>query len=327
VTRPFELWGQRAWCAQEVVGESNYAKEIRALFGRDLDPYGSEIMVQAQLIPEPTNRFDPNAVKVICSGWTVGYLPKDQASRYASILTALVDQGWTPQAQARVWGRQEEDWGDSPREFIGSVSIDLAEPHMIVPTNMPPPELHAVLPTGRFVQVTGEEKHLAHLSSLISPHGESWIYVTLHEIEVQRARSTRTLVEVRANGVAAGTLSPATSTETLPVIAHLRGMGMATAARAILKGNRVKTDVSVNMSKASELSNAWLDSPPAAEGSKPAGPSEASAVRDVEPAPLWRFVVPPSWPPSPPGWVPPAGWRPDPSWLSAPDGWQFWVQE
>lgn len=40
-----------------------------------------------------------------------------------------------------------------------------------------------------------------------------------------------------------------------------------------------------------------------------------------------RFHAPPSWPPTPPGWTPPSGWRPDASWPPAPDGWVFWVDE
>lgn len=36
------------------------------------------------------------------------------------------------------------------------------------------------------------------------------------------------------------------------------------------------------------------------------------------------FNPPPGWPPMPPGWSPPSGWRPDPSWPPAPPGWSFW---
>lgn len=35
------------------------------------------------------------------------------------------------------------------------------------------------------------------------------------------------------------------------------------------------------------------------------------------------FVVPPGWPPPPPG-LPPAGWRPSPSWPPAPRDWVFY---
>lgn len=42
---------------------------------------------------------------------------------------------------------------------------------------------------------------------------------------------------------------------------------------------------------------------------------------------VWRFNPPPGWPPAPPGFAPPSGWRPDPSWPPAPPGWPFWVDD
>lgn len=40
-----------------------------------------------------------------------------------------------------------------------------------------------------------------------------------------------------------------------------------------------------------------------------------------------RFNPPPTWPPVPQGWTPPAGWQPDPAWGPVPDGWQLWVEQ
>lgn len=42
---------------------------------------------------------------------------------------------------------------------------------------------------------------------------------------------------------------------------------------------------------------------------------------------MMRFNPPSGWPAPPPGWQPPADWRPDPSWPPAPPGWQFWIEE
>src|ERR1022692_2992644 len=38
---------------------------------------------------------------------------------------------------------------------------------------------------------------------------------------------------------------------------------------------------------------------------------------------MTSFNPAPGWPPVPPGWRPPIGWRPDPSWPPAPPGWEF----
>jgi len=37
------------------------------------------------------------------------------------------------------------------------------------------------------------------------------------------------------------------------------------------------------------------------------------------------FRAPPGWPPLPPGWEPPPGWKADTSWPAPPPGWRFWV--
>ena len=102
------------------------------------------------------------------------------------ILSALVGQGWTPQVAARIWSF---DYGDG--DFQASVRLDLAEPHLLVPANMPPSGAHRLLPIGGAIQVTGEEKHLDALAPFLRPEGECWAYVTLHPVVEQLARSTR----------------------------------------------------------------------------------------------------------------------------------------
>ncbi len=40
-----------------------------------------------------------------------------------------------------------------------------------------------------------------------------------------------------------------------------------------------------------------------------------------------RFMVPPTWPAAPQGWVPPEGWQAPAEWGPAPAGWQFWYED
>ena len=40
-----------------------------------------------------------------------------------------------------------------------------------------------------------------------------------------------------------------------------------------------------------------------------------------------RFVVPPTWPGPPAGWVRTEGWQPSAEWGPAPVGWQFWQED
>jgi collagen type III alpha len=52
------------------------------------------------------------------------------------------------------------------------------------------------------------------------------------------------------------------SAELLPAIRHLSERGVQAAARAILKGNRIKADITLYVARANELPQEWLDHPP-----------------------------------------------------------------
>ncbi|GAA1851090.1 HIRAN domain-containing protein [Asanoa iriomotensis] len=326
MTIAFDLWGQRGWPSFDIVGETFHEKQIRAVLGKNFTS-GAEVVVVAQLHPEPNNKHDRNAIAVWSGAHHLGYFPREEANRYGAVLSALIGQGWTPQVNARIWA-SEWDGDRSDRYFNASVRLDLAEPHMLVPANMPPASAHRLLPTGSAIQVSGEEKHLDVLATYLRPEGECWAHVTLHPVVEQLARSTRDVVEVRIGDERVGQLTPKMSAELLPAIHHLQAQGEIAAARAIVKGNRIKTEVVLYVARAHELPESWLGA------SGPPEPVVVSTAPAVEPrrehAPVppqptgIRFTVPPDWPQPPAGWVPPPGWRPDPSWPIAPDGWQWW---
>ncbi|WP_433362104.1 HIRAN domain-containing protein [Actinoplanes sp. CA-142083] len=326
---PFDLWGQRGYPHADIVGESHYAAAIRDVLGNDFKVDGSEVIAVAELVPEPGNRHDQNAVAVRIGGQLVGYLPRDEAARYSPALFQLVTQGWSPQVACRVWGAS---WDGN---FRGSVRLDLAEPHLLAPANRPPGGEHRLLPPGHAIQVTGEEHHLDALLPFLRPEGECWVHATLHEVVEQTARTSKVVVEVRLDGARVGKLSPRMSGELLPAIQHLAGQGRATVTRALVKGNRIKTEVTLYALRAHELPHSWLG--PASPISPAAPVAVASVIaavtvspparphQPIPPPPTGvRFAVPPGWPQPPPGWAPPAGWNPDPSWPPAPHGWQWW---
>jgi hypothetical protein len=255
---PFELWGQRGWPGVDIVGESHYADAIRDVFGSEFRSEGCELTAAAQLVPEPWNRHDGNAVGVWVAGRQVGYLSREEAGRYAPVLSGLVADGWVPQVSARVWAAA--DYGDRPG-LTGSVRIDLAEPHLIAPANRAPGVAHRALPAGNAIQVVGEEKHLDALLPWLRAEGECWVHVTLHEVHEQLARSTRELIEVRLEGIEVGRLSPRMSGELLPAVRHLAANGQLTTARAMVRGNRIKVEVVVYAVRAHELPDSWLAAP------------------------------------------------------------------
>jgi len=75
----------------EVVGESNYQEALWKIVGARR---GDRVRydVAAVLLPEPDNRFDTNAIKVLIDGNLVGYLSRQDAVAYRPGLLALMDE-------------------------------------------------------------------------------------------------------------------------------------------------------------------------------------------------------------------------------------------
>lgn len=348
----FELWRRGDWIRRPVAGESFHEKEIRALLPRTMGTESVEIQEQALLVPEPTNRHDRNAVKVMIRGQHVGYLPKEDAPLYQPLLLKLASQGLQPVVSARIWANQYNEWKGTDRRgrdvFEPRLNVDITlgldEPHMCVPSNLPPAAAHALLPYGNALQVKGEEQFQDVLARYLHPEGEQWAYATLAVVDRQSARTSKQVVEVVLDGSVVGELTPAMSAEFSPIIQRLEAAGKACAAQVIVKGNALKADVVLHAAKASALESDWLaknlkpsptvhPAPIAATGaaaqvSTPGAPQvsqAASAHSPIPPRPTRIiFQVPASWPQPPDGWEPPPGWQPPAEWPPAPAGWEFW---
>lgn len=267
----FELWGQRGWCGTEVVGESHYISALRSIAGKIKQGQDVEVFAPALLVPDPHNPHDRNAVGVHINGQQVGSLAREEARRYTKVLQALGDAGLVGQVNARVWAGMQHDLEVDRRgnlkevpRFVASVRIDLAEPHLLVPGNMPPAQAHELLPAGHAIQVSGEDKHVDVLAPYAGRTGEQYVYATLHELVEQLARSTRTVVEVRIDGHRVGQLTPKMSADVLPCIRHLAALGLESAARTLVKGNRAAAEAVVYVQRAHQLDNAWFDAVQAA---------------------------------------------------------------
>ena len=89
---------------QEVVGESFYQPAIKAA----QESYGRAQI--AQLVREPRNKHDRNAVAVRLAGSTVGHIPANEAVEWHHVLS---QQGGTATARATITGGYNEhySWG------------------------------------------------------------------------------------------------------------------------------------------------------------------------------------------------------------------------
>ncbi len=95
------------WPDVEVSGEAYHRDQIARLFNGIGRPEGGVTMQTAWLVPEPTNPYDRNAVRVIIRGEQVGHVPAELA---ASIGRACigVGRGNVAVGPARVWARVDD---------------------------------------------------------------------------------------------------------------------------------------------------------------------------------------------------------------------------
>jgi hypothetical protein len=102
----------------EVVGESHYQAALEwAAGGRR--PQSAQVPVIAELIREPTNRHDRNAVRVVVGGQTVGYLCREDAEDYQGLLRRLEREHRPARCRATIVG----GWDDGRTR--GSFGIEL----------------------------------------------------------------------------------------------------------------------------------------------------------------------------------------------------------
>jgi hypothetical protein len=88
----------------DVVGESNYQDAIRKACGwkKGTDTHFD---CMAELVPEPTNPFDPNAIMVRIDGACVGYLSRGDATKFGPAIRAAINRQGSGSCRAVIAGR------------------------------------------------------------------------------------------------------------------------------------------------------------------------------------------------------------------------------
>ncbi len=85
---PITLSGERTVA---VVGESHHQDALLTISGGARHYGGVELEVVAQLIPDPENPYDPNAVEVCIDGLVVGYFSRDDAVQLRPVIEDSLD--------------------------------------------------------------------------------------------------------------------------------------------------------------------------------------------------------------------------------------------
>ncbi len=213
----------------DIVGENWRSAEILAAINQTATPVDMEFEGYgiAELVPEPDNPHDRNAVSVRIAGYNVGYLPAQYAADYRPLVGQCVTSGVVPVVRVRIWGVTRFVRSRNREELKSSIRLALPSPDELLPANAPPPEPHFMIPAGRTIQVTGEDDHFDTLEPLLVPRPARWI-ATLHPIPGRAKNST--VLEVQIGGDRVGQLTPATSTQLLPLVRECENQG--TGARS-----------------------------------------------------------------------------------------------
>ncbi len=94
----------------EAVGENYRRPAVGRLFAQWGMPEGGVKMATAHLVPEPTNKHDRHAVKVVIEGHHVAYVPSEDAAGVGH-QCRKVPRGAVAATPARVWGSNEDgEW-------------------------------------------------------------------------------------------------------------------------------------------------------------------------------------------------------------------------
>ncbi|KYJ97041.1 HIRAN domain-containing protein [Microbacterium sp. CH1] len=91
----------------EVSGESYYRDGIGKIFRSLGRAEGGVTMQTAYLVPEPNNKYDRNAVRVVVMGEQVGHVPQEASAAIARVC-AGVGRGNVATVLARIWARNDD---------------------------------------------------------------------------------------------------------------------------------------------------------------------------------------------------------------------------
>lgn len=248
-----EAWYRSTSPSFDVVGESYYYQAIRALLPPIRSEYGEEIQLPLTLVHDPSNPYDPNAIDVVASTGKVASFSQEDAERYAPTLAKLQRAGVAVWTTGRIWGGRHGDGS-----FYGSVRLCLEAPSLLLPVNDEPSDA-VMLPPGKSIKPSSKNFTPEPLAPYVVANDGHWVWVTLHDPRLEGLSGD---VVIRIDGKDIGTLTPKYSAAMRPAVAFIHERGMTTAARAIVKGNQLTTDLSIYCKRAAEITDDWLNSLP-----------------------------------------------------------------
>lgn len=261
---PFYLPEYNGYPSTNVAGEFYHLDAIHAALGRR-PKIDEEIVAEAllaALVPEPTNPYDRNAVKVIIDGQHVGYLEKEVAAVVQPILRRIIEAGHLPLVGARIWASARRSYEDARKaKYYVNIRVSLNYLHLLLPLNDPPHEDYSIIPWGSTLQVVGEERHQDVLADHVSADGDALVIGTLVVVQGGTPKAPRDLIEVRIDGERIGQLTPGSSQHFIPTVRHLDAQGQTAAVWLRVIGSAIAAQVTIHATRAHELPGDWFSAP------------------------------------------------------------------
>lgn len=226
-----------------LAGESHYFDAISRATNRRT---GEHAML-AEIIREPDNKFDSNAVRVEISGRTVGYIPREDAPSFHGLLNYGKSINKRVFASCRVWISDEE-------ESYGSVSLDIDDPNSALPPiNIAEVPSSAIIwPMGNILQVTEESKNLENVKVIFEKLRDAHSPTVLFELAVDTAKPEKPEIHVLFNGLKVGELSPASGKKFLSAAEKLSVLGKKLFVKGEVTGNSLAVEIRIS-AKSPEL--------------------------------------------------------------------------
>jgi hypothetical protein len=107
----------------DIVGEASYQDSLEHFAGGKKER-SANLAVQASVEPDDLNPHDPNAIKVMCRGVTVGYLSRQDAIAWRSAMTEQEGKVQKVSVRAVIVG----GWRDDISEGDYGMRLDMVKP-------------------------------------------------------------------------------------------------------------------------------------------------------------------------------------------------------
>ena len=226
-----------------IAGESYYFDAISSATNQRT---GEHLML-AEIIREPENKYDSNAVRVDIDGRTVGHIPREDAPSFHPLLDYAKSIDKRVFASCRVWVSDQED-------SYGSVSLDIDDPNSSLPpinaSEIPP--LAVIWPIGNTLQVTEESKNIENVKVVFDKLHSGIGSLILFELLVDKARPEKPEIHVLFNGLKVGELSPASGKKFLPAIERAASSSKRLFVKGEAQGNSLAVEIKI-FAKSPEL--------------------------------------------------------------------------